>query len=268
MTKPHKNSLKAIQIVTFFLIILMGYTSYGKGDIPESLRPQKELLYIALRNEGFNNEEIDRIFSDPRIGLYPDILKKSGKGINYFSKKFGLLTPDSIARGKRIIDEHKSLLKKIETTYGVEKEFIVAIMRIETDFGRHTGMYPVFNSLLTYTLFENRRSLWAKRELIALLVFCKRIGVDPLSINGSWAGAFGLCQFVPTSFMKYAVDGNDDGKIDLFDFHDACASIANYLKANGWQKDSMKQKKKALYAYNHCRNYVSAVIAYAKATKT
>jgi len=267
MAESFRETLKTIPIALCVITLFTIHIPYAEGDIPESLLPRKELLYAMLQNNGFSDDELNRIFSDPRVNLYPAILKKTGKGINYLSKKFGLLTPESIKRGQQIMRAHQSVLESIEKTYGVEKEFIIAIMRIETDFGKHTGTYPIFNSLLTYILYKNRRSEWAEKELISFLTYCKQSGIDPLSINGSWAGAFGLCQFIPTSFFQYGVDGNGDGKIDLFDFDDASVSIANYLKSNGWQKNSMKQKKKALYAYNHCHSYVRAVVAYAQATR-
>ena len=86
-------------------------------------------------------------------------------------------------------------------------------------------------------------------------------------MKGSWAGAFGICQFIPSSYVRFAVDGNGDGVIDLFDFRDAVASIANYLKAHGWENGRLEAKRQAIYAYNHCDSYVDAVLAYAKATK-
>jgi len=97
------------------------------------------------------------------------------------------------------------------------------------------------------------------------MVLSKAGGFDPLSIKGSWAGAFGLCQFVPSSYLHYAVDGNGDGRVDLFNVVDALASVANYLKRSGWEKENQEKKKKAIYAYNHCDNYVKAVLAYATA---
>jgi membrane-bound lytic murein transglycosylase B len=226
----------------------------------------KASLLDKLHAQGFSNETIARIFSDPRVELYPQILERRGKGINYFHKKFGLLTRKSVDRGRQVLSENNSFFKKLEGLYGVEKEAVVAIFRVETNLGSHTGNYPVLNSLLTMVTFPNRRSEWAEEELVRLLIICRNGGKDPLSINGSWAGAFGLCQFIPSSYMTYAVDGDGDNVIDLFNFSDAMASIAHYLKESGWQKSGAK-KRKAIYAYNHCDDYVRAVMAYANACK-
>jgi membrane-bound lytic murein transglycosylase B len=90
---------------------------------------------------------------------------------------------------------------------------------------------------------------------------------DPLSIKGSWAGAFGLPQFIPSSYRKYGAEGNRDGRVDLDNLPDSFASIANYLKASGWDRQDPAKKKEAVYAYNHCDNYVQAVLDYARALK-
>ncbi len=222
---------------------------------------------MKLKAHGFADDELNRIFSDGRVVLYPPVVEKSGKGLDYFNRKFGLLTKKSIQRGQLILTENKEIFNKVEETFGVEKEIILGILRVETNFGSHTGSYPVFNSLLSMALVENRRSSWAEEELIELLCICKEQNKDPLSIKGSWAGAFGICQFMPTSYAKFAVDGNNDGTIDLFDLPDAVASIANYLKSHGFEKNRPTGNREAVYAYNHCDNYVKAIFAYAKALR-
>jgi membrane-bound lytic murein transglycosylase B len=226
-----------------------------------------EQLTERLRTEGFSEEEISKVLSDSRLELYPEIVGRSGKGIDYMGRRFGLFTKRSLERGRKILSEHKDALEEIEQSFGVEREVIVAILRIETNFGKNTGKYPVFNSLLTMALVENRRSTWAENELIEFLRLCREQNKDPFSIRGSWAGAFGICQFIPSSYARFAVDGNRDGVIDLFDFRDAFASIANYLKAHGWENGRLEAMRQAIYAYNHCDSYVEAVLAYAKATK-
>jgi membrane-bound lytic murein transglycosylase B len=179
----------------------------------------------------------------------------------------GLLTNKSIARGRQVLSQNDDFFRKLEVLYGVEKEPIVAIFRVETNLGSYIGAYPVFNSLLTIATIPNRRSEWAEDELVHLAVICRDLEKDPLSVKGSWAGAFGLCQFIPSSFRAYAVDGDDDGIINVFTFYDAMASIANYLRSNSWQNDDEAKQKEAIYTYNNSHSYVEAVLAYAKATK-
>jgi membrane-bound lytic murein transglycosylase B len=259
------GSGKALLSVVFLLLAATLFAA----DVavgPEHTGKLEELA-DRLKAEGFDEDEVKTIFSDSRIQLYPQILMRSGKGFNYMSRKFGLLTRKSLQEGQTVLRENKAILKNVEAHFGVEKEVIVAILRVETNFGRYVGGYPVFNSLLTLTVMENRRSAWAEQELVYLLRICKDQDRDPLSIKGSWAGAFGICQFIPSSYVKYGVDGDRNGVVDLFSFYDAAASIANYLRSHGWENGDPESKKKAVRAYNHCDSYVQAVLAYAKASK-
>ncbi len=226
-----------------------------------------EALKEELKKHGFSSEELTGIFSDSRFELYPEIVGRKGKGMDYFNRRFGLLTKRSIERGKGVLVRYREVFKNAEDQYGVDKEVIVAILRVETNFGSSTGTYPILNSLATIAVVENRRSQWAQGEVVQLLKMCKDQNKDPFSIRGSWAGAFGISQFIPSSYAKFAVDGNGDGVVDLFTMSDAVASVANYLKAHGWEKDKPEQKKLAVFAYNHCYSYVRAVLAYAKALK-
>jgi len=251
------------------VLIIWGYVTSGvawaSADRPPEIPFLPASLVERLHEQDFNDDTIQHIFSDPRIKLYPQIVEMRDRGPTCFSGEFGLLGKKSVARGRRILSDHYGFFKKLESLYGVEKEAIVAIFRVETNLGTYTGTYSVFNSFFTMATLPNRRSEWAEKELVQLLVICRNEGKDPLSIKGSWAGAFGLCQFVPSSFLTYAVNGDGGGGVDLFNFFDAMASIANYLKQNGWQNHSVVLKKKAIFAYNHCDNYVEAVLAYAKA---
>ncbi|MEW6184668.1 MAG: lytic murein transglycosylase [Thermodesulfobacteriota bacterium] len=226
---------------------------------------RQEALIQRLQQRGFSDQELSRLFSDSRVTLYPEIVERKGKGVDYLGSRFGLLSLKSLQQGKLTLETNKRILRTIENDYGVKGEVLIAILRVETNFGRYIGNHVVFNSLLTMTLIENRRSAWAEEELIHLLWLCRRENKDPLSLKGSWAGAFGIPQFVPSSYLKYAVDGNGDGRVDLHDLTDALASMANYLRAFGWSPEEPERKKEALFAYNRCHQYVEAVLTYARA---
>ena len=106
-----------------------------------------------------------------------------------------------------------------------------------------------------------KKSDWAYKELKYFLQYIKDSNIDPFKIKGLFSGAFGLAQFIPSSFTHYVVDGNADGKVDLFNHYDAMASVANYLKENGWKKDLTKvEEKKVIGTYNHNKHYVDAVV--------
>ncbi len=257
----------ALLFSAFMMILLFSAPPCAADNTGEDICVRRESLCTMLQDQGFTVEDIRVIFSDERIVLYPGILEKKGKGLNYFNRKFGLLTRKSVERGRKILKENNALFKAILGRYNVEPEVLVSVYRVETNFGHYVGHYPVFNSLLTMTLMENRRSGWAEKELVSLLVLTRSNKTDPLSVKGSWAGAFGLCQFVPSSYLNYGADGNDDGIVDLFRFADAMASVANYLKEHGWETGDTEKERKAIWSYNHCDNYVDAVLAYAKALK-
>ena len=257
--------------ISFLVFFLAGLTAILFSPSFAEIDPQYEErvkgLVDRLKASGFTDEELQRTFLDVRVELYPQILERRAKGLNYFGKEFGLLTSKSVQRGRKVLHDNADVLSRIEQTYGVDKEIVVAILRVETNFNSYAGKYPIFNSLLTLTVIENRRSAWAEGELRELLRIAKRLGTDPLSIKGSWAGAFGMAQFIPSSYAKFAVDGNGDGKVDLFDFSDATASIANYLSAYGWENNQPEKNWQAVYGYNHCDEYVKAIFAYAKAIR-
>ena len=230
-------------------------------------QPRLLILTEKLTTAGLSPNSLNQLFADDRVQLYPETISRTGKGLNYMGRRFGLLKKSSLQRGHRVLREYADILKRIEASSGVNREVIVAILRIETNFGSSTGNRSVFNSLLTMALVENRRSDWAEAELLEFLRICNEQTKDPLSVKGSWAGAIGIPQFVPTSYRRYAVDGDGDGVTDLFNPADSIASVANYLKAHGWQKDQPLKNRDAVYAYNHCDNYVKAVFAYARALK-
>jgi len=225
-------------------------------------------LIQRLKDRGLPEEGLFEVFSDSRVTLYPAIVVKTGKGLDYLGRRFGLLTRTSINQGKSLLATHRQRLRKIEANYGVGREILVAILRIETNFGRNTGNTPLVNSFLTLALIENRRSSWAEEELGHFLFMCRQQNFDPFSLKGSWAGAFGFPQFIPSSYLKYGVDGDGDGAVDLYNLTDAFASIANYLSAFGWSDQDPEKNREAVWAYNHCDSYVKAVFAYARALKT
>ena len=248
-----------------FLIILSFQEPYWRAG-----RQYADIIK-ELRELGFSDKQIDSIFSDPRIRLHPDLVQKS-KGVNVpslISSNSRLLSQESVARGKKFLEENREFLEKIESKYGVEKEAIVAILRIETDFGKYLGEYyafNIFNSVVFYTDSGFYRYEWAKKELISLIKLSQlsqREKFDYLGIRSSSAGAIGLAQFLPSSYLQFAVDGNGDGKINLFEVEDSIESIANYLKESGWQKN----RNKAIWRYNPDEHYVEGVNVYAQRLK-
>lgn len=226
-------------------------------------------LIIELKKIGFSNNEIDAIFSDPRVSLYPNIMKKFED--TTVPELTGLLSEKSVNDGKEFMRKNRELLERVERKHGVEndgmKETIVAILRIESYFGLgDLGSFQVLgvlSSIILYSEPDSGRSEWAKKHLIAFLIAYRKFKVKLYEIEGSWAGAFGIPQFLSVSYLNFAIDGNKDGKIDLFNLEDAVYSIANYLIKHGWKNN----KSEAIFLYNRDSNFVEGVEAYAKKLK-
>ncbi len=142
-----------------------------------------------------------------------------------------------VEKGKRKLSENRTLLKKVGERFGVQPRFIVAFWGIETGFGRITGGYPVIAALTTLA-FDGRRGAYFRRQLLDALTILDQGHIDIARMVGSWAGAMGQCQFMPSSFLAYAVDFDGDGRKDIWNSkEDVFASAANYLSRSGWRND-------------------------------
>lgn len=228
----------------------------------EEIHPRVIKVIEKLEKSGFSRSEIEKIFHDPRLTVYSDIPALKKRKINYFEAVYKLFSPESIARGRNFLAQHRKILEKAENQFQVPKEIIVAILRLETNCGEFVGNRRLLNTFYSM-LVMNFQADFAEKELINLFLIAKENNKDPFDYFGSYMGAFGLCQFLPSSYLRYAIDGNGDGKKDLDNVEDAIASVANYLQAHGWRPDDFYQQKDALYAYNHDLMYVFAIFIYA-----
>lgn len=147
----------------------------------------------------------------------------------------GAVTAQRVERGRELIGEHFGLFRRLSDRFGVPPQILTAIWGIETGYGRTTGSFNLVEALANLA-FEGPRADYGRRELLATFQIAQQQNLDPGQMTGSWAGAFGQTQFIPTTFLKYAVDGDGDGRIDLWSSPaDALASTANYLQQSGWQ---------------------------------
>jgi len=147
------------------------------------------------------------------------------------------LTRDRINQGVDFYHQHRESLKRIEETYGVPAEYIVSIIGVETFYGRITGKWKVLDALTTLSFYYPPRAPFFQGELKSFIELPSTRGItlDQRSVQGSYAGAMGLGQFMPTSFIRWAVDANADGQVDLWTpGEDVMSSVANYLKEHGW----------------------------------
>ena len=148
-----------------------------------------------------------------------------------------IVSPALIKAGRTQYDKHRDILEKIGQEFGVQPRFIVALWGIETNFGQFTGGFPVVNALATLA-YDGRRSAYFRGELMKALQILEEGHITPEDMKGSWAGAMGQSQFMPSSFLAYAHDYDGDGAKDIWNTQaDVFASAANYLKGVGWNDD-------------------------------
>ncbi len=159
--------------------------------------------------------------------------QKYGSWERYSRQK---LNHKQVKRGVVFLKKYQDVFQRVEKKYGVPKEYIAAIIGIETNYGSNVGKYPVFDTLTTLAFEKNRRNNFFKKELEKFIQLAYTQKFNPKNVYGSYAGAIGLGQFMPSNYDAYGVDFNGDGRITLQNPHDAIASIANYLKKNGWRK--------------------------------
>ena len=169
-----------------------------------------------------------------------------------FSQSFeefsGRMVPPRLARGASLMKQYGSVLGRIERSYGVPGEILVAIWGLETDFGANTGQFPTIRSLATLA-YDCRRSEMFRAELMDALRIVERGDLAPSDMRGAWAGEIGQTQFMPSSYIKFAVDFDGNGRRDLLrSAPDVLASTANYLAGYGWQRGKEWQPGSANFA--------------------
>ena len=234
-----------MKIITIFLlfIIIVEAKNYNQN--------KKTIAFIKMMETQYNYKPsyLQKLFSDVTVQKTPlkiFSIKKSkptvtekknypihGAWDRYVKYK---VTEKRIDQGKYFLQKYNSVFKKVEKEYGVPAQYIAAIIGIESVYGGNVGKYPVFDTLATLAFEENRRSKFFTKELTKFIRLSYKQKFNPKKVKGSYAGAIGLGQFMPSSYEGYGVDFNNDGKVSLQHPHDAIASIANYLKENGWKK--------------------------------
>ena len=145
------------------------------------------------------------------------------------------INPSRVKQGVAFIKKHQSIFDNVEKKYGVPKEYLAAIIGVETVYGGNVGKYPVFDNLVTLAFEKNRRNKFFKKQLKKFIRLSQTEKFHPKNVKGSYAGAIGLGQFMPSNYAAYGVDYNGDGRITLQKAGDAIASVANYFRKNGWR---------------------------------
>ena len=259
--------------------------------------PTWQRLVQRLAADGVDPETVRAVFFDPRMESFRG-LAFSLDPTEHRSLYRGFLGPDSVARARRCRVEHDEALRAAEDRFGVPPGVVGAILHVETQCGRNTGRRSVLAQLaklamandpdnVRWNIDRHTKGVPARRrpaiearvrerarslektfypEVIATFAVASRNRIDPLDITGSGAGAFGLPQFLPSSYLRFAVDGNGDGRVSLYDPDDAIASAANYLRGNGWRPGiSYAEQRRVIWTYNHSDAYIDTVLTLASA---
>lgn len=244
-----------------------------------------------LVSKGHKRARVRSLLNDPRFSVNTGIITKnlfdSAPKASAKNPEVMEVDPKFYPKGVAFITENQEAFKFAWEKYEISPELITAILILETRLGNYPMKYNVFrvyatlttlldaeylDSVLqakggTYTLNESalkaaqKKGKWGLEELSALLRLSEGLGVDPIDIMGSFAGALGPAQFIPSSFVHYGVDGDNDGKRDPFNMKDCIASIANYMKLAGWKEDAdLKRRRQAIWIYNHHDVYVNTIL--------
>lgn len=204
-------------------------------------------------------------FDDPETRLIAEIPGRFAPVPSHpAAQPYSQYRGQAAAAGAVFYADHKDLLDRVEKAYGVDSGILAALVGVETFYGTNNGRYPVFPTLYTIMVELPGRRNWAADELAEWLRLCHRNGLNPHAVKGSYAGAFGYFQFMPSSFNRFGVDFDGDGKIAFDQWPDVLASVANYLKLAGWEAGGGLQKPSrnysAIFAYNHSDGYVKSIV--------
>lgn len=204
---------------------------------------------------------------NPKTRVIPKILqlfKCPAETMPYEEYRKLFITPDNIDTGARFVRDHQALLSQIQKDYDMDPLVLISLVGVETRWGRYPGTFPVMSALYTISSRLPSLSHWALGELAAYLTLCYKGSINTQSILGSYAGAFGYYQFMPSNYNAYAVDFDGDGIKSYDRWPDVLASVANYLDKHGYAPGNDEGPGSpvwnSLYAYNPSDNYVRAIL--------
>lgn len=289
--------ITAKEYTIFIMGILMLSCSFFSQNAAGSKNSNNyfESLQKRLIEDGLDKDRISELYKRPEVYFETKgvsrflVHREASLNYNQFTSK------KSIRNALKYMEQHQKILEGTEKTYGVDKEIVTAIILVETRFGTLIGGQSVLNSLstmaaladpdvrdmfwgkvsestqLTREQFEKwvkRKSSWAYKELKAFLNYTAKENMDPAAVSGSYSGAMGIAQFMPTNILAFAKDGDNDESIDIFNHSDAITSVANFLKHYGWYPGiDGKKAYNVIYHYNHSRQYVDTILKVSKLLK-
>ena len=228
--------MKKISIIT--IILLLSISKSNSNINNDFLKWKMEFKEIVLANN-ISERTFNLTMSD--VKFLPNVIKYDRyqpefyeDTKTYISKR---TSSKKVSLGKKFYEKNSTLINTVENEFNIQKELLLALMGIETNFGTYVGKMDILSSLATLS-FDKRRSEFFTNELLILLRLIENDQIDYKTLYGSWAGAFGFFQFMPSTIKNHAIDYNNDNYIDLKNPNDAYASAGNYLSNMGWNQDS------------------------------
>jgi membrane-bound lytic murein transglycosylase B len=206
----------------------------GHGDNVEA----QTFVDYMVETHDFDRQELQSLMQEAKRkeSILTAIKRPAEKAKPWYEYREIFLTPQRISGGVQFWDENAKTLEEAEKKYGVPAEMIVAIIGVETRYGGNMGSYRVLDALATLAFNYPKRSKFFTKELENYLLLARDQGLNPVEPKGSYAGAMGYGQFMPSSYRAYAVDFNGDGRANIWtDTEDAIGSVANYLAEHGWK---------------------------------
>ena len=220
------------------LLIMFLTISYAHADILEREDVQS-FIRLAVNSSELTKEEIENYLIRAVPSKKAQTARQNQPEVkatwNRYRNRY--VTSSRINNGVKFVKENYEILDSVEKDFGVSKFYVASIIGCETNYGSFLGTYNPLDTIFTRA-FEPKNNFWQK-ELIELFILSKKYNLDPKAIKSSWSGALGLGQFIPSSYNYYGVDYDSDGMVDMYNSRkDGIASVANYLRENGWKKGS------------------------------
>jgi len=226
-----------LKLFKIIFLLLFFFNSVSKANVPEFNLWLKDFKLLAKKH-GVSENTIKKTLDNskflPKVIEYdryqPEFYENTH---TYINKR---VTKSKVRKGISLYKKEKKVIKEIEKKFSVNKELLLALMGIETNFGKYLGKMDIISSLATLS-FDKRRSKFFTNELLTLLKLVDLKIIDHTILYGSWAGAFGNFQFMPTTIKQYAIDYDENSVIELKNIEDSFASAANYINKIGWKND-------------------------------
>ena len=227
--------MKKIKLLIISLFIIFSSSTLIADDFNDwKIKFKKRAI-----NEGISKYTVNNLIDNSKF--LPDVIKYDRYQPEFYEDTKTYISKRTSSKkvklGKIILNKENNIINKVSSEYKVDKNLLLALMGIETNFGNYLGKMDIVSSLATLS-YDQRRSEFFTKELITLLKLVDAKIIDPSTLFGSWAGAFGNFQFMPSTIKNHAIDYNKDGSIDLKNIEDSFASAANYLSNLGWNDNT------------------------------